>query len=463
MNLLTLKFIKMKNLNLISVVVAFFLLIGMTNAQNIAISDVSHTADASAVLDVYSTTKGMLVPSLSGNPTVSNPANGLLYFNTTSNSFKYNAGTTASPSWTELSYGNLWSRTGTDTYLSNLSDNVLIGTNTNTSGYKFYVAGTTSQQSRIDGQFRIHNPITGNILGDINDNSVDNGVLSLYLGGTQAIQLLASGPSFMYSPLGIGLTSPTSLFHVRDNNGFGAPQIFIENVSGAANTAIGYKYGAINFSQGIEPITNNFVLANTPTINPPMQGDGVSMISAFQSGIIDLDNQSRARVFLMDNQMIPTNLWHPIDYTMITYDQQMEWNPGAGSPPGGPPMSFFVATEEGYYQVNARTEYFLGEEGNNYWVNYDAYVSIAIYKGDVQGNWNMYAQGNNLQIGQAWNPQGPMENGLSFKNNNAPNVSDVVYLQKGEMIAIYTWQSAGFPLNLIPGTAKTYCSVHKSS
>ena len=73
MNLLTLKIIKMKNLNLISVVVAFFLFIGMTNAQNIAISDVSHTADASAVLDVYSTSLGMLVPRLSSSPSTPAP------------------------------------------------------------------------------------------------------------------------------------------------------------------------------------------------------------------------------------------------------------------------------------------------------------------------------------------------------------------------------------------------------
>ena len=127
----------MKNLNLLTIVIAFFLLTGTTQAQNIAISDVTHTADASAVLDVYSNSLGMLVPRLSSSP--SNPANGLLYYSTSSNSFFYNAGSSTSPSWTELSYGSLWTSNGTDTYLSNPNENVFIGGTSNPLGYKFYV------------------------------------------------------------------------------------------------------------------------------------------------------------------------------------------------------------------------------------------------------------------------------------------------------------------------------------
>lgn len=456
----------MKNLNLFAIVVAFFFATAITNAQNIAISDVAHTADASAVLDVYSTSLGMLVPRLTADPTTPAPAKGLLYYNINSNSFRYNAGTSASPNWTELSFGNLWSRAGTDTYLSNLTDNVVIGTNSSLPGYKFYVFGATSQMSRFDGQVEFWNTATGVMTADVNTTGPGHGVFSVYDNtGTKRIELNSMGVSYLQgSPLGIGNNSPQALLHVTDNNGFGAPQLFLENLSGTANTGIRYKYGAIDYSQGIEPTTGNFVLANTSTIGIPVQSDGASMVNVFNNGIVDFNNQSRTRVFLPEYQQIPNAIWHPIDFNATSYDQHAEWTLGAGSPNGGPPMSFFTATEEGYYQVNARTAYFLGEEGNNYWVNQDAYVSIAIYKCDVTGTWNMYAQGNNLQIGQIWNPQGGfMEEELSFKNNNAPNVSDVVYLQKGEKIAIYTWQDAGFPLNLKTGQAKTYCSVHKSS
>ena len=59
-----------------------------TNAfSQIAISDVSHTADASAVLDVYSNSLGMLTPRMAVAP--SSPATGLLYYNTGSNGFNY--------------------------------------------------------------------------------------------------------------------------------------------------------------------------------------------------------------------------------------------------------------------------------------------------------------------------------------------------------------------------------------
>lgn len=60
-----------------------------TYAQNTGISDVSHTPDASAVLDVYSTSKGMLIPRISDSTAVSNPVDGLCAYFTTTHSFWY--------------------------------------------------------------------------------------------------------------------------------------------------------------------------------------------------------------------------------------------------------------------------------------------------------------------------------------------------------------------------------------
>ena len=184
----------MKKLNIFTIAIAILMLTATVSAQNIAISDVSHTADASAVLDVYSTTKGMLVPRMATAP--ANPANGLFYFNTSSNSYFYNAGTSASPSWTELSQGNLWSRIGTDTYLTNMNDNVVIGTNSSLPGYKFYVHSPTSQMSRFDGQVEFWGTSGGSMDADINNDGLGNGVFNLYdASGTQRIELKASGNS----------------------------------------------------------------------------------------------------------------------------------------------------------------------------------------------------------------------------------------------------------------------------
>ena len=91
----------------------------------------SYNADNSAVLDVYSTSKGMLVPRMTSGQVLSivNPATGLLVFNTTVNSFWFYNGSL----WDDLSSGtnSLWSvnpSTG-DVYLDNFNTNIGIGTN----------------------------------------------------------------------------------------------------------------------------------------------------------------------------------------------------------------------------------------------------------------------------------------------------------------------------------------------
>lgn len=65
------------------------------------------TPDASAVLDVSSSTKGLLMPRLttSQRNAISLPATGLVVYNTTSNELQTNTGTTASPIWTASGIG----------------------------------------------------------------------------------------------------------------------------------------------------------------------------------------------------------------------------------------------------------------------------------------------------------------------------------------------------------------------
>ena len=55
-----------------------------TFSQNTGISDVAHTPATSAVLDVYSTTKGMLTPRLTQaqRVAIASPAAGLLVYQT---------------------------------------------------------------------------------------------------------------------------------------------------------------------------------------------------------------------------------------------------------------------------------------------------------------------------------------------------------------------------------------------
>jgi len=70
--------------------------------QNVSISDVPNTPNNSSVLDVYSTSKGMLVPRLTTVQRlgIAAPANGLLVFDTDVNCFMFYTATPAS--WTQF-------------------------------------------------------------------------------------------------------------------------------------------------------------------------------------------------------------------------------------------------------------------------------------------------------------------------------------------------------------------------
>ncbi|MBN3036391.1 MAG: hypothetical protein JW861_12465 [Bacteroidales bacterium] len=475
----------MKRALFFSVLAAMILMAGSISAQSTCISDVSHTADASAVLDVYSTARGMLLPRLTTTQRtgITSPATGLVVYDTDINSFFFYDGS----SWVQVSSGQLWSRTGTDTYLSNMSDNLVIGTNSSAPGYKFYVFGAASQMSRFDGQVEFWDLAGGKMNADVNNDGLNNGVISVYNAASNArIRLRSGGNSFFAGGnVCIGGTNPLNLLHLIDPNGTASPQLQVDNPTGAGNTSIGYGFGGLTFAEGIDGATGNYKLCNTPGLAPSFQGDGSTMMRAFRSGIVDLNNQSRVRAWQQQNPMlpmgmgqpIPFNIWTPVDYEMISYDQQGEFTTALTppySPGGGPAAAFFRATEEGYYQVNARTDFWLYDTFYHEEINfplYPGYVSIAIVVTDQQGVTTMYAQGNKLQGAD----NAPMGNWSKLENNLAPNVSDVVYLKKNETIEIWVWQSLWnnpIPLRvgpnmdpgvMVPPPSQTYVSVHKVS
>ena len=59
--------------------------------QNVSISDVPLTPDASSVLDVFSTSKGLLIPRMTSvqRLAINNPANALMVFDTDSSCFLF--------------------------------------------------------------------------------------------------------------------------------------------------------------------------------------------------------------------------------------------------------------------------------------------------------------------------------------------------------------------------------------
>lgn len=117
----------MKRILLVTVAVAVFGTIAI--AQNVAINNTGTKPDNSAMLDVQSTSKGMLIPRMSTaqRNAIISPAKGLLVFDNTTSSFWFK-GTTG---WTELidSTNTIWTKKDTSVYLNN-NENVGIGVNT---------------------------------------------------------------------------------------------------------------------------------------------------------------------------------------------------------------------------------------------------------------------------------------------------------------------------------------------
>lgn len=89
----------------------------LLQAQGVGISDASSTPDGSALLDISSTSKGILIPRVALTATnsagpISSPATGLFVYNTATTSagtvydvspgYYYNAGTSSSPNWVQV-------------------------------------------------------------------------------------------------------------------------------------------------------------------------------------------------------------------------------------------------------------------------------------------------------------------------------------------------------------------------
>lgn len=232
-----------------------------------------------------------------------------------------------------------------------------------------------------------------------------------------------------------------------------------------------------DYSVGIFRGDMSFKIYRGSVLAPTTQGDNNSMFRANASGIIDLPNQSRVRAYQTDQnnigQLIQPNTWTPVNFNNDAplapgYDEQNEFTTSANAHilPAPPENAWFTAMKDGYYQVNARcefdvVEYFDPQGGGagNVIVGNGDWITIAIYVGAQPGVTNPYAWGNILQIG--YNSPNPLENKLW--HNNAPNISDVVYLQAGQILSIWVYQTATTPMNLIPGPAKLYVSIHKVS
>ena len=99
----------MKNLFAALLVSLFLAISPNLFAQNVSINADGSLADTSAMLDISSTTKGVLLPRMttSQQNAIILPAKGLTIFNTTLNSIMINVGTSVSPVWSAVTAGSI--------------------------------------------------------------------------------------------------------------------------------------------------------------------------------------------------------------------------------------------------------------------------------------------------------------------------------------------------------------------
>jgi hypothetical protein len=190
-----------------------FLIIGISAHAQVAINTDASAPDNSAMLDVKSTNRGMLVPRMTTaqRTAIASPASGLLVFDNTSGSFWfYSAG-----SWVELTdQGSLqWTPSGSN--ISYSTGNVGIGdatpseTLTVGNGDKFQVSGSQGDVTFTDDDASIQFPAT------TNPNSP---MIYMFGSGTLNADRMVLSHSPAYPQWGIEYKDTTDVFHFRSQS-----------------------------------------------------------------------------------------------------------------------------------------------------------------------------------------------------------------------------------------------------
>jgi hypothetical protein len=241
----------------------FFFIVLLLISSSFLFSQVSVNTDGSnpdnsAMLDVKSTTKGMLVPrmTLTQRNAISNPATGLMIFCTDDNKFYYNQGAPNTPNW--LALNSQWVTDNSNVYIK--SGNVGIG---NTSPNSMLSVGNNNQMlvNATGNITKINNVATNwpSVQGTANSTLQNDGAGNLswaatsstgvkqVIRGTITLPIAAATVSVTqsFSPSVVPSKCEVSLRFIGDYTGPSAVNVAI--ITGLSSTSItlqkGYNLG----------------------------------------------------------------------------------------------------------------------------------------------------------------------------------------------------------------------------
>jgi hypothetical protein len=210
------KMIAMKNRFLLPIIIYC---IGHASVYSQSTGIGTNSPNSSAVLDIQSTNKGMLIPRMTSaqRNLISSPATGLLIFDSNTGSFWFKS----TGNWVELvdTLNNAWKKNGLNTYLA-ASGNVGLGTSS--PSYDLHISRPSPSLGFTDVT---NNHVSGSLIGDSSNlliNAYKKSSLALGQPGNLLLQTNSQSiPSFIAGNVGIGTLEPDVKLHVSGGSDVG--------------------------------------------------------------------------------------------------------------------------------------------------------------------------------------------------------------------------------------------------